>query len=101
MGYEKERNSEIEQRGFSEDIRHVCCNCVGDEFLSKYIENNGKPNVCDFCTQKSSCVTEEDLMYEIMDGIKFEYIKAIEELGQEGGEYMGLLKIGQKIRNGQ
>ena len=40
MGYWKEYALKIDERGFDDIDKHICSECVEDEFLKNWIEEN-------------------------------------------------------------
>ena len=92
MGLAKSMMMEYEARGYGSSDKSVCSECVGNEYLKQFIVDNGTDDaVCDFCKNEGVCVGVEELCGEIMDGITFEYEKAVESMGwnsREGG-YIG------------
>lgn len=89
MGLAKNLVMEIEDRGYGEDDRFVCINCIGCYALKALAVKNGAEEQCDFCASNAICITLETLASDVMDGIRFEYQEAIEIMGQERGEYIG------------
>jgi hypothetical protein len=89
VGLVKNLAMEIEERGYGEDDRFVCSNCIGCYDLENLVIENGLEEQCDFCASTAMCVTLETLASDIMDGIRFEYQEAIQIMGQERGEYIG------------
>lgn len=92
MGYWKEQAMEIEARGFSDIDKYVCSECVEDNYLKQWIdENTTEREKCDYCGKIHSVVLMTDLMYVLMNSIQKYYGYAVEYLGwdsREGG-YQG------------
>lgn len=82
MGYWKEQAMEIEARGFSDIDKYVCSECVEDNYLKQWIdENTTERGKCDYCGKIHSVVLMTDLMYVLMNSIQKYYGYAVEYLG--------------------
>ena len=44
-----------------DDSKHICYDCIGDEFLSEEVKTNGSPIQCSYCSSSSKTITLEDL----------------------------------------
>ena len=65
MGQAKREWEEYEARGWSAPDKHVCPNCVEDEFLKTLIRNNASTKKCNYCgkrTAKPSAAPVESIM---------------------------------------
>ena len=41
--------------------KHICYDCIGDEFLSEEVKTNGSPIQCSYCSSSSKTISLEDL----------------------------------------
>ncbi len=53
MGWAKELLLESQERGWDAPDKHVCANCVDDEFLKDVIQSNVEAQACDYCGHQS------------------------------------------------
>ena len=44
-----------------DDSKHICYDCIGDEFLSEEVKTNGSPIQCSYCSSSSKTISLEDL----------------------------------------
>ena len=68
MGLVKEQLLEIQERGWDAPDKFVCADCVDDEFLKVYIQDNVKALVCNYCGHQSGepvAAPVEAIMYPI------------------------------------
>lgn len=86
MGFVKRMLEEEEMRGFSSKDTYVCYECIGDYALKKYITDNGARKKCDYCGKNRISVPIDDLMKQIMSGIKSEYENANDCMGYDSEE---------------
>lgn len=89
MGMAKNQMMEEEERGFGSIDTTVCEHCVNEYVLKQYVIDNGRQDICDYCDAEAICIDTEQLMEQIMDGIRFKYSRAVDELGYNDGEYVG------------
>lgn len=89
MGLAKKQMMEQEERGYGSIDKLVCIDCVGDYALKQFITDNSSRGICHYCSSGGICIEVELLIGKIMDGICYEYERAIECMGIEKGEYMG------------
>lgn len=40
---------------------NICCDCIGDSYLSSLIETDGERRRCDYCGERAKAVTLEAL----------------------------------------
>lgn len=82
MGLQKRLWEEYEQRGYGSSDLQVCQYCFGDEYLKKYILDNGEVGQCSFCKDRNGrharrkILPLEELMTPIMDTIRTYYLPA-------------------------
>lgn len=76
-------------RGYGQIDKVVCVDCVGDYALKQLISDGNLTETCDYCGETGKCISVEDLIEKIMDGIRFEYVEAIDEMGIEKGRFIG------------
>jgi len=94
MGWAKNYKMEIEERGFSDIDKYICADCVEDDFLKQWInENATKTTECDYCGETHPVVLMTDLMKDVLMPTFEKYFDyAIDYLpydGEEGG-YQGI-----------
>lgn len=89
MGIAKQMLIEQLERGFGSIDKKVCRDCVHDYALKNYICINGFEDECSYCAELNVCVDVEDLLGEIMDGVRYEYDEAVNVMGWDDGEYVG------------
>lgn len=89
MGLMKQLELEFHDRGYGENKKEVCRDCVRNKDLQLYIKDNGYMSTCCYCNKKRKVVTIESLLEPIMSGIYFEYEHAEDSLGVCDGEYVG------------
>ncbi|MDL2219459.1 RES domain-containing protein, partial [Ruminococcaceae bacterium OttesenSCG-928-O06] len=82
---------EYASRGYGSSDTVVCHGCATDYALQNFIKENGHLATCDYCGSRRKCIGLEELMEPIMNGIRFEYTDAANELAYEGreGGYQG------------
>lgn len=93
MGWAKEYAMEIEERGFSDIDKYICSECVEDEFLRNWIDENAIETIeCNYCGKVHPAVLMTDLMEKVlMPTFEKYYWYAVEHLGWDGreGGYQG------------
>ena len=82
MGFMKEQIDS----GYGSINKVVCENCVEDYALNQFITDKNSPDTCDYCGETGNCVSVEDLIEKIMDGIRFEYEEVLNPIGRGAGE---------------
>jgi hypothetical protein len=78
-----------EERGYGSIDKIACINCVGDVALKQFIVTMGFQGQCNYCNCADICISVEDLLGEIMNGIRLEYDEVDNDMGWEDGEYVG------------
>ena len=76
MGQAKREWEEYEARGWSAPDKHVCPNCVEDEFLKTLIRNNASTRKCNYCgkrTSKPSAAPVESIMPAVASALGYFY----------------------------
>lgn len=76
MGQAKREWEEHEERGWSAPDKHVCPNCVEDEFLRNLIRSNASIQHCDYCgkrTRKFSAAPVESIMPAVASALGYFY----------------------------
>jgi HEPN superfamily RES-like protein/RES domain-containing protein len=69
--------------------KQICGNCIEEEYLESYINDNGKLGVCSYCDGNESKIIPLDIIVEIIvDGIRFEYDQPENGLGWIDGEWV-------------
>lgn len=91
MGWFKQHMIEVQEKGFEDINKEVCSKCVGDIALKSFIQEEGNHGKCDYCGKYGQVIAAEDLLGEVMDGIGYEYERAIDSMGYDGreGGYLG------------
>lgn len=92
VGFAKAFLMDRQERGFDLLDGYVCRDCVNDEAIKEFIEDNAGTDGCDFCNQKLANVPTADAraVTELFwEGINDEYDLAQNELGTMDGEYFG------------
>lgn len=85
MGWASEMQIKEQERGYGHSDKIVCYDCVGDYYLKQYIKDHGELDTCDYCGANEICITLEELMEPIMNGVFQEYEDANGSVGWEGG----------------
>jgi|UPI000769F341 hypothetical protein len=88
MGQAKREWEEYEARGWSAPDKHVCPNCVEDEFLKTLIRNNASTMKCNYCgkrTSRPSAAPVESIMPAVASALGYFYA----ELTHAGVPYDG------------
>jgi hypothetical protein len=67
---------------------YICSNCIGEEYLKKYIRKNGIKNYCSYCSMKKEVIEFEKIIDIINDGLLYLYDDPVNGLGWENGEYI-------------
>ena len=57
------------------DSKHICYDCIGDEFLSEEVKTNGAPIQCSYCSSSSKAITLEDLSSRVHGVIKEHFVR--------------------------
>lgn len=92
MGQAKNVAIEIEERGFDDIDKYICSECVEDNYLKQWIDENATEIMeCAYCGNTHPVVLMTDLMYVLMDTFRKYYGYAVEHLGWDGreGGYQG------------
>ena len=92
MGQAKNVAIEIEERGFDDIDKYICSECVEDNYLKQWIDENATEIMeCAYCGNTHPVVLMTDLMYVLIDTFRKYYGYAVEHLGWDGreGGYQG------------
>ena len=74
MGYDKDKLTEFEDRGFADIEGYICADCINDEYLKNWIiENATSHEVCSYCGQSKKSISMELFTKKIMETINFYY----------------------------
>ena len=76
-------------RGYGHSDKSICHDCVSNYALKSYIIEKGEMKICSYCGRRRKSILLEDLMAPVMDGIRFMYSLAVEELPVDEGEFVG------------
>ena len=76
-------------RGYGHSDKVICHDCVSDYALTAFIKENGKIQTCSYCKKRKKSILLEELMAPIMDGIRFMYSRAVDELPVDEGRFIG------------
>lgn len=86
MGYWKNKQIAIDERGYGEINTIVCNSCFGDYALKKYIKSYGERSKCDYCGMHRKSMRLEEVLGFILECIKYEYEDANGCMGWNGRE---------------
>lgn len=81
MGHAKREWQEQMERGWSAPEKHVCPNCVEDDFLKYLIQTNAGHCQCDYCgkrTRKHSAAPVETIMPAVECALRYFYAEPTE-----------------------
>jgi hypothetical protein len=59
-----------------DEHKRICCDCVGEEYLSKEIATSGKSRECDYCGAMQKCWSIEDLADAVDRAFEEHYVKS-------------------------
>ena len=76
-------------RGYGHSDKSICHDCVSNYALKSYIIEKGEMKICSYCGRRRKSILLENLMAPVMDGIRFMYSLAVEELPVDEGEFVG------------
>ena len=76
-------------RGYGHSDKRICHDCVSNYALKSYIIEKGEMKICSYCGRRRKSILLENLMAPVMDGIRFMYSLAVEELPVDEGEFVG------------
>jgi len=68
--------------------KHICGYCIEEEYLQKYIKQNGDIDKCSYCEKTKKVCALDEILDLIVDGIKFVYDDPVNGLGFVDGEYV-------------
>lgn len=93
MGLVKSAWIETEERGWDAEDKHVCAECVEDEYLKQIISNHVTEKSCDYCERKSRVAIAAPLsvVVEPIAGALFAHFAepAGAGLPRDSGEWVG------------
>ena len=88
MGQAKNVAIEIEERGFDDIDKYICSECVEDDYLKQWIDENATETIeCDYCGNIHPVVLMTDFMYILMDTFCKYYENAEGNLYWDNEEY--------------
>lgn len=64
---------EQHERGFSFVDNYVCADCIEEEYLSKFVEDNGELGLCSYCKQQKMVLDFDKIVDMIVNGFNAEY----------------------------
>jgi len=76
MGIVKERWLQEMERGYGRPEGHICPDCVTDEWLKQWVEDEASHNSCSFCGathEEPIAASFEDFLGRVMVGIRFHW----------------------------
>jgi len=73
MGRVKQDWEETLAQGYTPTDKIICAKCITEEYLSKYINDNGGIGVCSYCKRRKKVSPLDEILGKIVDGIYFEY----------------------------
>ena len=62
-----------------DDSKHICYDCIGDEFLSEEVKTNGSLTQCSYCSSNSKAITLEELSSRVHRVIEEHFIRTPSE----------------------
>lgn len=76
MGIVKQRWLEEMERGYGRPDGHICADCVRDEWLKQWVEDEASSSTCSFCgatDEEPIAASFEDFVGRVMVGIRFHW----------------------------
>ena len=67
---------------------NICASCIQEDFISKYIEENGNKSECGFCCKKRKVMKFAEVVELIQDGIEYIYDDPVNGLGWIDGNWV-------------
>lgn len=93
MGVAKRLWMEAQERGWSAPEKHVCAQCVNDEYLEKLVSENVVERQCDYChstTRAASAAPLEIILEPIADALFAHFADPSSAgLPRDSGEWVG------------
>src|SRR5687767_199841 len=71
----------------------LCFNCIGDSYLSKHVENNGKKRTCRYCKEKNKSLS----LGEISELVENAFEKHFSRTANEPNSYEYLMLRDREI----
>jgi hypothetical protein len=68
-------------------MKYICGNCIGENYLKKYINGNGFQDTCSYCQKKEIVMIFDEVIDIIKDGFLHFYEDPYNEHGREYVEY--------------
>ena len=62
-----------------DDSKHICYDCIGDEFLSEEVKTDGSPIQCSYCSVCNKAITLEDLSSRVHGVIEEHFVRTPSE----------------------
>ena len=79
---------DAQSQGYYESDKNACACCVGDAFITEFIEKNNEIKQCDFCKKRAKTISVNCILERFMRFICFFYDRAVESCPVEHGEYL-------------
>jgi len=81
MGWHKQREIELESRGYGEPPKkNVCSRHIDDHYIVKFIEEKSTKGVCDYCEKKTAIISTGELIGFIGQAINEKYTDPANEM---------------------
>ena len=62
-----------------DDSKHICYDCIGDEFLSEEVKTDGAPTKCGYCSSVRESISLEDLSNRVHEVIEKHFVRTPSE----------------------
>ena len=62
-----------------DDSKHICYDCIGDEFLAEEVKTNGSPNQCNYCSSNSKTITLGELSSRVHGVVEEHFVRTPSE----------------------
>lgn len=59
--------------------KHICCDCVGEEYLSREISEKGTAAECSYCGEDSQCYTIDELADRVETAFEHHYTRTSDQ----------------------
>lgn len=66
--------------------KFLCSQHIKDDSIRKFIDRRSMLGYCDYCERDKKVITLEDVLFYIMDGVKFLYTEPVEFMAYDGSE---------------
>lgn len=73
MGRVKQDWEDTLAQGYMPTNKVICPNCISEDYLSKYINDNGDAGICSYCKRRKIVSPLDEVISIIVNGIYFKY----------------------------